>query len=83
MAQLGCGLTTFHQQKNILIDSVNKAFQPEDDEVLFSLAVTKQFMLQTVLALHLICKASYRDILFFLQTMYNYSLSLGSVFRYF
>jgi hypothetical protein len=79
--QYGCSRTSVHQQKNILINSVSKAFQPENNEMLFSLPVTKQFMLQMVLALHLICKASYRDIQFFLQTMFNYSLSLGSVFN--
>lgn len=79
--QYQCSRTTVHQQKNTLIEAANKAFQPEDDQVLFYLPVTKQFMLQTVLALHLICKASYRDIQFFLQTIFNYSLSLGSVFN--
>ena len=79
--EYGCSRTTVHQQKNTLIDCVNKAFQPENNNVLFSLPVTKQLILQTVLALHLICKASYRDIQFFLQTIFNYSLSLGSVFN--
>jgi len=79
--QYGCSRTTVHQQKNMLIDFANKTFQSENNEILFSLPVTKQFILQTVLALYLICKSSYRDIQFFLQTMFNYSLSLGSVFH--
>lgn len=78
--QYQCSRTTVHKQKNTLIDAANKAFQSEDDQVLFYLPVTKKFILQTVLALYLICKSSYRDIQFFLQTIFNYSLSLGSVF---
>jgi len=49
--QYGCSRTTVHQQKNMLIDFANKTFQSENNEILFSLPVTKQFILQTVLAL--------------------------------
>lgn len=77
----GCSRTTVYKQQNKAITAVNKAFEDEDDDaILFHIPITKSYIKQAVTFLFLICKSSYRDIIFFLKTMFDYSLSLGSVF---
>jgi uncharacterized protein YoxC len=70
-----------YEQQTKAIHAANNAFQKEADDVLFNVPVTKAFIHQMVVALFLICKASYRDVMFFLKTIFNYSVSLGSVFN--
>ena len=80
--QNNCSRTTVYEQQTKAIHAANNAFQKEeDDDVLLYVPVTKAFIHQMVVALFLICKSSYRDIIFFLQTIFNYSLSLGSIFN--
>ncbi len=79
--QFDCSRTTVYKQQDKALDAANKAFEQDDDEVLFYIPVTKSFIEQSVVAQRLICKASFRDIMFYIQTMYNYSISLGGVFN--
>jgi hypothetical protein len=77
----GCSRTTVYKQQNKVVTAVNKAFEDEDDDtILFYIPITKSYIKQAVTSLFLICKSSYRDIIFFLKTMFDYTLSLGSVF---
>ena len=75
-----CSRTTVSKQKEIALTAANNAFIEHDDEVLFYIPVTLSFIHSVVIALFLICGSSYRGIMFFLKTLFNYSLSLGSVF---
>ena len=77
--QNSCSRTTVYSQQEKAILAANNAFEKED--VLFYVPVNKEFIQQIVTALFLICKSSYRDIIFFLETIFDYSLSLGSVFN--
>ncbi len=77
----GCSRTTIHLQKNTALLAINKAFDEEnEDTLLYELPITKNFIKQVVLSLFLICKSSFRDIIFFLKDIFNYSISLGSIY---
>ena len=76
-----CSRTTVYKQKEIALTAANNAFIEHVDEVLFYIPVTQSFIHSVVIALFLICGSSYRGIMFFLKTIFNYSLSLGSVFN--
>jgi hypothetical protein len=76
-----CSRTTVYKQKEIALTAANNAFVEHADEVLFYIPVTQSFIHSVVIALFLICGSSYRGIMFFLKTIFNYSLSLGSVFN--
>ena len=76
-----CSRTTVYKQQDKALDAANKAFESDDEEVLFYIPVTKSFIEQSVISLRLICESSYRNIQFFIQTMYNYYISLGSIFN--
>jgi len=76
-----CSRTTVYAQKEKVLSAVNQAFEEDDSEVLYHIPVTKAFIKQVVLSLFLICQSSYRNIIFFLQSIFDYSLSLGSVFN--
>ena len=79
--QFDCSRTTVYKQQDKALDAANKAFDKDDEEVLFYIPVTKSFIEQSVVSLRLICESSYRNIQFYIQTMYNHSVSLGSVFN--
>ena len=74
-----CSRGTVYAQKNKALDAVNQAFEHDDDEILYYIPVTKAVIHQVVLALLLICQSSYRNIMFFLASIFDYSLSLGDV----
>jgi len=76
-----CSRTTVYKQQDKALAAANKAFEKDDEGVLFYIPVTKSFIEQSVVSQRLICKASYRDIMFYISTMYNYTLSLGTVFN--
>ncbi len=76
-----CSRTTVYKQQDTALDAANKVFEQDDEEVLFYIPVTKSFIEQSVVSLRLICESSYRNIMFYVQTMYNYHLSLGAVFN--
>ena len=75
-----CSRTTVYKQQNKALDAATTAFEKDDEEILFYVPVTKSFIDQSVISLRLICESSYRNIMFYLETMYNYSVSLGTVF---
>lgn len=71
-----------YQQARKARVALNKAFEEEPDEqrVLFTLAVTKAWLRQFVLALVLICHSSFRAILDLLESCFDYpGLSLGTI----
>ena len=51
----------------------------DDEKVLFWFPVTKQTIEQMVTALALICKASIRDIIEFLEAIFDYHRSIGTI----
>ena len=70
-----------HRQKNIARQALNKAFdKPEkDDQVLYYLPVTQQWINQLILALILICHCSYRGVIELFRDLFDYSISVGTV----
>ena len=76
-----CSRTTVYQQQDKALAAANKAFEADDEDVLFYIPVTKSFIEQAVVSLRLICESSYRNIMFYVATMYNYHVSLGTVFN--
>ena len=55
--------------------------QPPDDEVLFYLPVTKRWLRQFVLGLVLICHSPLRGVVELLRDIFDYSMSVGTVFN--
>jgi transposase-like protein/23S rRNA maturation mini-RNase III len=79
--EFDCSRTTVHEQKNRALEAATNAFEEADEETLFTISVTKSWIHKIVVALFLIGGASYRGILFFLESILDYSLSLGTVFN--
>jgi len=79
--QFDCSRTTVYKQQDKALDAANKAFEKTDEEVLFYIPVTQSFIEQSIVSLRLICESSYRNIQFYIQTMYNHHVSLGTVFN--
>lgn len=77
----GCSRTTVYEQQDKALAAANKSFQPDEDKVLFYIPVTTTFIRMVTLALWLICKSSYRDTIFFIRIVFNYSVSIGTVFN--
>lgn len=71
--------TTVYLQQEKALKAANQAFEEKDDDVLFYIPVTKAFLYAMIVALFVICKSSYRDIIFFLKSIFNYHVSLGTV----
>lgn len=76
-----CSRTTVYKQQDKVLDAANKAFDKDAEDVLYYIPVTKSFIQQAVISLRLICESSDRNIMFYLKTMYNYHVSLGTVFN--
>ncbi len=72
-----------YQQSAIADRALDDAFTPEpaDDQVLFYLPVTKQWLRQLILGLVLICHSPLRGVVELLRDLFDYSISLGSVFN--
>lgn len=71
---------TVYAQKETAISAVNDAFtEKTEDEVIFYLPVTKALIAQMILGLHLICKASYRDIIYWFESCLGHHVSLGHI----
>jgi hypothetical protein len=70
-----------HRQKNIAHQALNKAFdKPEkDDQVLYYLPVTQQWINQLILALILICHCSYRGVVELCRDLFDYPISVGTI----
>ena len=75
-----CSRNTVYEQQKIALAAANKAFEATDDDVLFYLPVTKNYISGVVVDLFT-KKTSQRDIQSFLESSFGYSLSLGSVFN--
>lgn len=75
-----CSRTTIYNQQHKALQAANRIFDEEDESVLYSVPVSKPFIKQVVLALGMICKSSYRDIKFFVKSIFDYSVSVGSIF---
>ena len=73
-----------YRQLHIARDAIDRAFAPPpapSQRVLFTIAITRQRLQQIVLALVLICHSSLRGVVEFLAAVFDYHLSLGSVFN--
>jgi hypothetical protein len=72
------------QQRDIAQNALEQAFAPrpdDQDKVLFYLPVTRSLLCQIVLTLVLTCHSSLRGVCEFLAAVFDYRLSLGSVFN--
>ncbi len=76
-----CSRTTVHAQKRRALEAAAKVFDETDEEVLSTIAVSNSLIHTMVVALYLVCGSSYRGIMFFLESLFGYSISLGSVFN--
>ncbi len=72
-----------YQQKAIAQQALERAFdQPEkDNEVLYYLPVTQTWICQLILALILICHCSYRGVIELLRDLFDYPLSIGTIYN--
>lgn len=71
-----------YKQVDIARNAVDKAFTTEtydDEKVLFTVAVTKTLLRRMIIALLLRCHAPYRGVIAFLQEVFGYSTSLGTI----
>jgi hypothetical protein len=70
-----------YRQAQTATDALKHAFDPPPtaDHVLFYLPVTKAWLRQLILALVLICRCSYRDVMALLRDLFDTKLSLGTV----
>lgn len=73
-----CSRNTVYEQQEIALTAANNAFEKEED-VLFYLPVTKDFIHATVVDLSIGCKVSTRDIVCHLENTLGYHLAVGSV----
>lgn len=70
-----------YQQCHKASNALDEAFsqQQNDDEVLFYIPVTKQWLKQVVLVLLLVCHSSYRGVIEFFRDVLDKSISIGTV----
>jgi hypothetical protein len=70
-----------YQQGDKAQRSLNESFAPSerDDEVLFHLPVTKNWLYQLILGLVLICHSSYRGVVELLRDLFDLPISIGTV----
>jgi hypothetical protein len=72
-----------YQQSTIAEQALANAFDrpPTDDDVLFQLPVTKAWLRQLTLGLVLSCHSPLRGVVELLRDVFDYDISLGSVFN--
>jgi hypothetical protein len=70
-----------YQQANIADAALQDAFTPavSDDQILFHLPVTKNWLKQVALSLTLICHSSYRGVHEFCRAVLDVNMSIGTV----
>ena len=70
-----------YQQKAIAIEALSNAFEKkeQENEVLYYLPITQQWIFQLILALILICHCSYRGIKELLRDLFDYSIGVGTI----
>ncbi len=59
--------------------AVNDHFCERDEAILFTIDVTAAWIEKLVIALGLIARASFREIIYFIDTMFDHSISIGTV----
>ena len=72
-----------YRQSDIADQALTDAFAPDqaDDQVLFQLPVTKQWLRQLTLGLVLVCHSPLRGVVELLHDVFDYDISLGTVFN--
>ena len=70
-----------YQQGDKAQRSLDESFAPSqgDDDVLFHLPVTKNWLFQLILGLVLICHSSYRGVVELFRDLFDMSISIGTV----
>jgi hypothetical protein len=70
-------------QKQKILTAVNEVFDEnaDDDEVLYQIPVTKNWLKQCVISFALDCRSSLRGIVKSMKNIFDFSYSLGSVFN--
>ncbi|WP_205879178.1 hypothetical protein [Leptolyngbya sp. BC1307] len=70
-----------YQQGDRAQQTLNESFAPSqgDDDVLFHLPVTKNWLYQLILGLVLICHSSYRGVVELLRDLFDTPISVGTV----
>ena len=70
-----------YQQGDKAQQALNEPFSPSqiDDDVLFHLPVTKNWLFQLILGLVLICHSSYRGVVELFRDLFDVSISVGTV----
>ena len=70
-----------YQQKAIAEGALNQAFEKKEreNEVLYYLPITQQWIFQLILALILICHCSYRGVKELLRDLFDYSICIGTI----
>jgi hypothetical protein len=72
-----------YQQKEKALNGIAQAFDKQssakEDEVLFYIPVTKKWLMQVLLALIFICRASYQGVTEFFRDILDYNISKGTV----
>lgn len=70
-----------YQQGDKAQQALNESFAPSqgDDDVLFHLPVTKNWLYQLILGLVLICHSSYRGVVELFRDLFDTPISIGSV----
>ena len=68
-----------YQQGDKAQQALDKSFAPSqgDDEVLFPLPVTQNWLYQLILGLVLICHSSYRNVVELFRDLFDTSISVG------
>jgi len=72
-----------YQQKALAEEALGDVFAPQeaDDQVLFQLPVTKQWLRQLTLGVVLICHSPLRGVVELMRDLFDYDISLGTVFN--
>ena len=72
-----------YQQKEKALDGIAQAFDKpaskDGEKVLFYIPVTRKWLMQVLLALIFICRASYQGVIEFFRDILNYEISKGTV----
>jgi hypothetical protein len=72
-----------YQQKEKAVQGITQAFEKSslknNDKVLFYIPVTKKWLMQVLLALIFICRASYQGVVEFFRDIFDYDISKGTV----
>jgi hypothetical protein len=72
-----------YQQKEKALKGITHAFEKpssnDSDKILFYIPVTKKWLMQVLLALIFICRASYQGVVEFFRDIFNHEISKGTV----